>query len=100
MRPGAIGYSRRMRLPSTTPHPAAFRAGSMCSARVSASFMVALFFVCCLHFQEAEPIAGERRRDFGHASAGGRPDERHDAEVIDVLGNDIAAIHFAFGAKL
>src|SRR5688572_619562 len=40
MRPMVIGYSRRMRLPSTTPQPAAFRAGSMCSARVSASFMM------------------------------------------------------------
>jgi hypothetical protein len=38
-RPRVMGYSRRMRLPSTTPHPAALRAGSMCSARVSASFM-------------------------------------------------------------
>ncbi len=40
MRPSVIGYSRRMRLPSTTPQPAAFSAGSMCSARVSASFIV------------------------------------------------------------
>ncbi len=27
MRPGVIGYSRRMRLPSTTPQPAAFKRG-------------------------------------------------------------------------
>src|SRR5687767_7850212 len=40
MRPGAIGYSRWIRLPSTTPQPAAFSAGSMCSALVSASFTV------------------------------------------------------------
>jgi len=39
MRPAVIGYSRRMRLPYTTPQPAAFNAGSMCSALVSASFM-------------------------------------------------------------
>ena len=36
---GAMGYSRRTQLPSTTPQPAAFSAGSTCSARVSASFM-------------------------------------------------------------
>jgi len=59
--------------------------------------MPALLLVCRLHFQQAQPVAGERRRDFGHPSAGGRPDERHDAEVIDVLGNDIAEIHFAAG---
>src|SRR5450759_4033769 len=41
MRPSVIGYSRQMRLPSTTPQPAAFKAGSICSARVSASFMTA-----------------------------------------------------------
>src|SRR5688572_25562289 len=40
MRPGEMGYSRRMRLPSITPQPAASRVGSMCSALVSASFMV------------------------------------------------------------
>src|ERR1700730_8121699 len=40
MRPNVMGYSRRMRLPSTTPQPAALRAGSTCSALVSASFMV------------------------------------------------------------
>ena len=39
MRPGAMEYSRRIRLPSTTPQPSAFRAGSMCSARVSDSFI-------------------------------------------------------------
>ena len=33
-----IGYSRPVRLPWTTPLPAACKAGSMCSARVSASF--------------------------------------------------------------
>src|ERR1022692_1374406 len=38
-RPLVISYSRKMRLPSTTPHPAAWRAGSICSALVSASFM-------------------------------------------------------------
>ena len=27
MRPGVMGYSRRMRLPSTTPQPAAFKCG-------------------------------------------------------------------------
>ena len=36
---GVMGYSRRIRLPSTTPQPAALRAGSMCSALVSASFI-------------------------------------------------------------
>jgi hypothetical protein len=39
IRPSVIGYSRRMRLPSTTPQPTAFNAGSMCSALVSASFI-------------------------------------------------------------
>jgi hypothetical protein len=39
VRPGVMWYSRMMRLPSTTPQPAALSAGSMCSARVSASFM-------------------------------------------------------------
>src|ERR1017187_1281209 len=38
-RPLVISYSRAMRLPSTTPHPASLRAGSICSALVSASFM-------------------------------------------------------------
>lgn len=42
MRPGVIGYSRRMRLSSTTPQPATFSAGSMYSALVSASFMSGL----------------------------------------------------------
>ena len=42
MRPSVIGYSRRMRLPSTTPQPAASSAGSICSALVSASFMASL----------------------------------------------------------
>ena len=42
MQPGVIRYSRRMRLSSTTPQPAALRAGSMCSARVSAWFMANL----------------------------------------------------------
>jgi hypothetical protein len=37
---GGMGYSRRIVLPSTTPQPAALRAGSMCSALVSASFMI------------------------------------------------------------
>ena len=36
--PARSGYSRRIRLPSTTPQPAAASAGSMCSALVSASF--------------------------------------------------------------
>ena len=36
-----MGYSRRTLLPSTTAQPAAFSAGSMCSARVSASFKAA-----------------------------------------------------------
>ncbi len=36
---GRVWYSRRILLPSTTPQPAAASAGSMCSARVSASFM-------------------------------------------------------------
>src|SRR6266852_2311325 len=44
MRPGVIGCDRRMRLPSTTPHPASFNAGSICSALVSASFMGGLQF--------------------------------------------------------
>jgi hypothetical protein len=35
-RPSVTGYSRRTRLRSTTPQPAVARAGSMCSARVSA----------------------------------------------------------------
>src|SRR5664279_1409491 len=39
IRPGAIVYSRRIRLPSTTPQPATLNAGSICSALVSASFM-------------------------------------------------------------
>jgi hypothetical protein len=38
-RPSVIGWSRRILLPSTPPQPAATSAGSMCSARVSASFM-------------------------------------------------------------
>src|SRR6516162_10008338 len=42
MRPRVIGYSRRMRLPSTTPQPAVASAGSICSALVSASFMGAV----------------------------------------------------------
>ena len=53
-----------------------------------------------LHLQQAEPIAGEGRRDFHYAGTGGCPDERHDAEVIHVLGNDIAAVHFTVGAEL
>lgn len=57
-------------------------------------------FACRLHFQEAEPVAGERRRDLGDASAGGGADQRHHAEVGAIPGNDIAAIHFAAGAKL
>ena len=36
--------SRRTRLPSTTPQPAAFSAGSMCSALVSASFIAFTFY--------------------------------------------------------
>ena len=39
MRPGVIANLRRMRLPSTTPHPAAASSGSINSAQVSASFM-------------------------------------------------------------
>ena len=45
IRPSVIGYSRRMRLPATTPQPAALKAGSMCSALVSASFMRLAFRV-------------------------------------------------------
>src|SRR5512141_1133495 len=39
IRPSVMGYSRRIRLPSTTPQPDAFRAGSICSALVSVSFI-------------------------------------------------------------
>src|SRR5690348_2158200 len=39
IRPSVMRYSRKILLPSTMPQPAAFSAGSMCSARVSASFM-------------------------------------------------------------
>ena len=39
MRPGVIGYSRRILLPSTTRQPAAFSAESICSAMVSAAFI-------------------------------------------------------------
>ncbi len=52
------------------------------------------------HLQQAEPIAGEGGRDFHHAGTGGCPDERHDAEVIHVLGNDIAVVHFTVGTEL
>src|ERR1035441_5965194 len=45
-----------------------------------------------LHFQPAEPIAGKGRRDLHHPCTGGCPDERPDAEVIHVLGNDRAAV--------
>src|SRR5437879_1168466 len=54
MRPSVIGYSRRMRLPSTTPQPAAASAGSMCSALVSASF------ISGLHQFEHHLVASER----------------------------------------
>ena len=40
-----VGHSRSMRLPSTTPQPAAFNAGSTCSALVSASFMASVGWV-------------------------------------------------------
>ena len=53
-----------------------------------------------LHLQQAEPIAGKGCRDFHHAGIGGCPDERHDAEIIHVLGNDVAAVHFAVGTEL
>ena len=53
-----------------------------------------------LHFQQAEPVVGKGRGDLHHASTGGCPDKRHDAEVIHVLGNDVAAIHFAVGTEL
>src|SRR6185312_2191236 len=46
-RPRVIRSSRRMRLPSTTPHPASRKAGSTSSARVSASFMGP-----CLHLPQ------------------------------------------------
>ena len=39
-RPCEMPCSRRIRLPYAMPQPAAFRAGSMCAARVSASFIV------------------------------------------------------------
>ena len=44
-----------------------------------------------LHFEQAEPIADQGRRDLHRAGTGGCPDERHDAEVIRVLGNVEAA---------
>ena len=53
-----------------------------------------------LHFQQSEPIAGKGRWDFHHAGPGGCPDKRHDAEVVHVLGNDIAAVHFAVRTEL
>jgi len=37
--PGVMSDSQEMRLPSTTPQPAAAKAGSICSALVSASFI-------------------------------------------------------------
>lgn len=51
-----------------------------------------------LHFQQAEPKAGKGRRVLHHAGTGGCPDERHDAEVIHVFGNDRAAV-FGFGGN-
>src|SRR5437016_3834453 len=43
-----------MRLPSTTPHPASFSAGSTCSARVSASF------ISCFHQLKTDLVTVER----------------------------------------
>jgi hypothetical protein len=40
-----------------------------------------------LRFEQAEPIAGKGGGNLHHAGTGGCPDERHDAEVIHVLGN-------------
>jgi hypothetical protein len=51
------------------------------------------------YFQQAEPIVGKGRRDLHHAGTGGGPDGRLDAEVIHVLGNDIAVVHFALGTE-
>src|ERR1017187_6364453 len=45
-----------------------------------------------LHFQQAEPVAGQGRRDLHHAGTGGCPDKRHEAEVIHVLGDDRATV--------
>ena len=59
-----------------------------------------LLSVGSLHLQQAEPIAGEGGRELHHAGAGGCPDERHDAEVIHVLGNDIPAVHLTVGTEL
>jgi hypothetical protein len=40
-----------------------------------------------LHFQQAELIAGEGRRDLHHAGSGGCSDERHDIVIIHVPGS-------------
>ena len=53
---------------------------------------VGLLSAGSLHFQQAEPLEGKGHRDLHHAGTGGCPNERHDAEVTHVLGNDQAAV--------
>src|SRR3990167_3484282 len=64
-------YSRITRLPSTTPQPAAFSAGSICSARVSASFTSSLPYLPLSTVGSASWVHAHRCAD--SATGGGTP---------------------------